>query len=121
MASRLNQEIHASTYRDFEELRGRMEEFIEGYYNVCRLHSARLSFARRLRKRVPTRIPESFSGGNDVLRRLMRASSRAFPSKEAAMHIFVSARGSLFRISVGTQLYTNCARTSCFQPIGVSF
>jgi putative transposase len=34
------EEIHASTYRDFEVLRGRMEEFIERYYNVCRLHSA---------------------------------------------------------------------------------
>jgi putative transposase len=34
------EEIHASTYRDFEELRERMEEFIDGYYNVCRLHSA---------------------------------------------------------------------------------
>ena len=36
----LREEIHASTYRDFEDLRKRMEEFIEGYYNVCRLHSA---------------------------------------------------------------------------------
>jgi len=34
------EEIHASTYRDFEYLRERMEEFIERYYNVCRLHSA---------------------------------------------------------------------------------
>jgi transposase InsO family protein len=34
------EEIHASTYRDFEDLRERMEEFIEGYYNACRLHSA---------------------------------------------------------------------------------
>jgi len=34
------EEIHASTYRDFEDLRERTEEFIEGYYNVYRLHSA---------------------------------------------------------------------------------
>src|SRR6202050_2075391 len=34
------EEIHASIYRDFEDLRDRMEEFIEGYYNVRRLHSA---------------------------------------------------------------------------------
>jgi putative transposase len=34
------EEIHASTYRDFEDLRERMEEFIEGYCKVCRLHSA---------------------------------------------------------------------------------
>jgi transposase InsO family protein len=43
------EEIHASTYRDFEDLRDRMEEFIEGYYNVCRLHSA-----------LDYRSPESF-------------------------------------------------------------
>jgi len=34
------EEIHASTSRDFEVLPERMEEFIERYYNVCRLHSA---------------------------------------------------------------------------------
>ena len=34
------EEIHARTYRDFEDLRERIEEFIEVYYNVCRLHSA---------------------------------------------------------------------------------
>ncbi len=40
---------------------------------------ARLSFPRRLRKRVPTRIPENVSGGDDdVLRRLMGASSSGF-------------------------------------------
>jgi len=33
------EEIHASSYWDFEVLRERMEEFIERYYNVCRLHS----------------------------------------------------------------------------------
>lgn len=34
------EEIHASTYRDFEDLQKRLEEFIERYYNRCRLHSA---------------------------------------------------------------------------------
>jgi transposase InsO family protein len=34
------EEIYASTYRDFEDLQERMEEFIEQYYNRCRLHSA---------------------------------------------------------------------------------
>src|ERR1700685_4039785 len=39
---------------------------------------AGLSFARRLRKRVPTRIPENVNDGyDDVLRRLMRASTSA--------------------------------------------
>jgi hypothetical protein len=68
-------------------------------------HGARLSFARRLRKRVPTRIPENVSGGNDdVLRRLMLASSRAMPSEEVVMHIFVSTRGSVCRFFVGSRL-----------------
>ena len=34
------EEIHATTYRDFEDLQKRLEEFIERYYNHCRLHSA---------------------------------------------------------------------------------
>jgi putative transposase len=34
------EEINASTYRDFEHLQKRLEEFIERYYNRCRLHSA---------------------------------------------------------------------------------
>ena len=34
------EEIHASTYRDVEDLRKRLEGFIEQYYNQCRLHSA---------------------------------------------------------------------------------
>ena len=34
------EEIQASTHRDFEDLRERIEGFIEGYYNLCRLHSA---------------------------------------------------------------------------------
>jgi transposase InsO family protein len=34
------EEIYASIYRDFEDLQERTEEFIERYYNECRLHSA---------------------------------------------------------------------------------
>ena len=30
------EEIHAATYRDFEDLQNRLEEFIERYYNRCR-------------------------------------------------------------------------------------
>ena len=32
--------VYGRTYRDFEDLRERVEEFIERYYNQCRLHSA---------------------------------------------------------------------------------
>jgi len=34
------EEIHAGVYRDFEDLQERVEEFVERYYNRCRLHSA---------------------------------------------------------------------------------
>jgi transposase InsO family protein len=34
------EEIYANAYRDFEDLRRRLEEFIERYYNRCELHSA---------------------------------------------------------------------------------
>ena len=58
------EEIHASTYRDFEDLRERMEEFIEGYYNVRRLHSA-----------LDYRSPESFE--KERLRESQRMSAAA--------------------------------------------
>jgi len=34
------EEIYANRYRDFDHLRANIEEFIEQYYNRCRLHSA---------------------------------------------------------------------------------
>jgi transposase InsO family protein len=34
------EEIYANEYRDLEHLRANIEEFIEKYYNRCRLHSA---------------------------------------------------------------------------------
>ena len=34
------EEIYANQYRDLEHLRASMEEFIDRYYNRCRLHSA---------------------------------------------------------------------------------
>ena len=34
------EEIYANPYRDLEHLRANIEEFIERYYNRCRLHSA---------------------------------------------------------------------------------
>ena len=34
------EEIYASSYRDLEDLRTHVEDFIECYYNQCRLHSA---------------------------------------------------------------------------------
>jgi len=34
------EEIYCNRYRDFEELRGQIKEFIEQYYNRQRLHSA---------------------------------------------------------------------------------
>jgi putative transposase len=34
------EEIHANVYRDLEDLRTHIQQFIEQYYNRCRLHSA---------------------------------------------------------------------------------
>ncbi len=34
------EEIYANEYRDLAHLRANIEEFIEQYYNRCRLHSA---------------------------------------------------------------------------------
>jgi transposase InsO family protein len=34
------EEIYVGEYRDFEDLLQRVEEFIDRYYNPCRLHSA---------------------------------------------------------------------------------
>jgi len=34
------EEIYANEYRDLDHLRANIEEFIERYYNRCRLHSA---------------------------------------------------------------------------------
>jgi putative transposase len=34
------EEIHANVYRDLDDLRTHIEQFIEQYYNRCRLHSA---------------------------------------------------------------------------------
>jgi hypothetical protein len=40
MRTLTREEIYANTYRDLEDLRAHIEEFIERYYNRCRLHSA---------------------------------------------------------------------------------
>ena len=58
------EEIHGSTYQDLDDLRKRMEEFIEGYYNACRLHSA-----------LDYRSPESFE--KERLRESQRTSAAA--------------------------------------------
>src|SRR3984893_13300012 len=74
------EEIHASTYRGFEDLRERMQDLLRGTTACVGYTRRSTTFARILRKRAPTRIPENVSGGDDdVLRRLMRASSRAMP------------------------------------------
>jgi len=50
------EEIHASAYRDFEDLQVRLEEFIDRYYNRCRLHSAlRYCSPEEFEKRTQTR------------------------------------------------------------------
>jgi putative transposase len=52
------EEIYASAYRDLEDLRARIEEFIERYYNQKRLHSA-------LGYRSPEEFEKAQSGDQD--------------------------------------------------------
>ena len=40
MSTLKREEIHAHSYRDLEDLRGKVQEFIARYYNTQRLHSA---------------------------------------------------------------------------------
>ncbi len=40
MSTLKREEIHAHTYRDLEDLRGKVQDFIARYYNTQRLHSA---------------------------------------------------------------------------------
>ena len=40
MRSLKREEIHANVYRDLDDLRTHIQQFIEQYYNRCRLHSA---------------------------------------------------------------------------------
>jgi transposase InsO family protein len=50
------EEVHANCYRDIEDLRENLTEFIEEYYNKCRLHSA-LNYSS----------PEAFERAADTL------------------------------------------------------
>ena len=53
------EETHAAVYRDFEDVHNRILEFIEQYYNRCRLHSA---LGYRSPERFEREIGESASG-----------------------------------------------------------
>jgi putative transposase len=61
------EEIHAGAYRDFEDLQGQVEKFMDRYYNGCRLHSAlRYSSREEFQTRVEGTSPAAgvtFSGG----------------------------------------------------------
>jgi putative transposase len=58
------EEISANTYRDFEQLHQGLKEFIEQYYNRCRLHSA-LSYRspEGFEKHVAETRPTAFGRG----------------------------------------------------------
>jgi len=55
------EEIYASTYRDFEDLHERVEEFVERYYNEYRLHSALGYCPHNKQKLVPLPVGEFLS------------------------------------------------------------
>src|SRR5260370_3172338 len=61
------EEVHANEYRDLDDLRSNIQEFIEQYYNRLRLHSA-----------LGYRPPEEFE----------QAASSTTPSQGATMSFF---------------------------------
>jgi putative transposase len=58
------EEIHAGCYRDFEDLNQRLEDFINRYYNRCRLHSA-----------LKYRSPETFESACEADRETASAAA----------------------------------------------
>jgi hypothetical protein len=70
------EEIYCNQYRDFEELSGHLEEFIENYYNRQRLHSA-----------LGYRTPEEFE--HDTL---AAAASSGGTNEPAIMKFFTPPR-----------------------------
>jgi hypothetical protein len=114
------EEIHASSYRNFESLHERIEEFIEQYYNRCRLHSA-----------LGYRSPEGFeevqaksegaSAGAIVTffwpithRILKRGASKV---RRCDAHICLN-KGFTAQGLTGTHVCTKCARLMCGSAAG---
>jgi transposase InsO family protein len=54
-----HEEIYANDYRDRDHLRTNIEDFIERYYNRCRLHSA-------LGYRPPEEFEQAAASGRDT-------------------------------------------------------
>jgi putative transposase len=67
MSTLKREEMDANVYRDLEDLRAGMEQFIEQYYNRCRLHSA-----------LGYRPPQEFEQMADAQQALHRAPSMSF-------------------------------------------
>jgi putative transposase len=53
------EEIYAASYRDLEDLNQRLEDFINHYYNSCRLHSA-------LKYRSPNTLESAFEADRET-------------------------------------------------------
>ena len=96
------EEIYANDYRDREDLAAGIEEFIERYYNRCRLHSA-----------LGYRSPEEFekqaeteSKDNRQMRTVWPANETVYPKKclnqGFTRDVVVQAR---------PDLYQNCSKT----------
>ncbi len=65
------EEIQANVYRDLEDLRAHVEQFVEQYYNRCRLHSA-------LGYRPPQEFEQIAGAGEQNLDGRIRAASMSF-------------------------------------------
>jgi len=82
------EEIHANKYRDLDHLRANISEFIDGYYNRVRLHSA-----------LGYRPPEEFE----------HAASSSATSQGATMSFF--RHEEIFRSDVGSKSKEEPAET----------
>ena len=66
------EEIYANHYKDMEDLREHLEEFIVHYYNRCRLHSA-------LGYRSPEEFEKAMAGQSITMKMDARAAALSFP------------------------------------------
>jgi putative transposase len=82
------EEIYANEYRDLERLRANIEEFVEQYYNRCRLHSA---LGYRTPEEFERTASETFSAGaapdRNIARQLPAQADPRFRMRNRRYHV----------------------------------
>jgi len=87
------EEIHCHRYRDLQELRGHLREFIEEYYNRCRLHSA-------LGYRTPAEF-EAAKSGTPLITSLAASVTLSFPGMGKSISPMDGGTVDIARLSKG--------------------